>query len=166
MRRSAVPLFLTTAVAASLALAVGAESSAPFDLHLDVIRRGYDGATCMVQARTGILPRDGQAPILVTTMSPLVVAGSDVYLGVHDMRSDDGGKTWVDARRMILTPFLNLGSMVRTQPLVLQDGSIGLPAYHEFVQKWGQWIRMTPSSPGAIRRVARIGWSTAVSSAW
>lgn len=64
---------------------------------------------------------------------------------INQLASDDGGKTWVDARRMILTPFLNLGSMVRTQPQVLQDGSIGLPAYHEFVQKWGQWIRMTPS---------------------
>lgn len=63
---------------------------------------------------------------------------------INQLVSDDGGKTWVDARRMILTPFFNLGSMVRTQPQVLQDGSIGLPAYHEFVQKWGQWIRTTP----------------------
>ena len=63
---------------------------------------------------------------------------------INQLVSDDGGKTWVDARRLILTPFFNLGSMVRTQPQVLQDGSIGLPAYHEFVQKWGQWIRMTP----------------------
>jgi len=63
---------------------------------------------------------------------------------INQLVSDDGGKTWIDAQRMILTPFFNLGSMVRTQPQVLQDGSIGLPAYHEFVQKWGQWIRMTP----------------------
>ena len=74
--------------------AAAAESSAPFDIRLDVIRRGYDGKTCMTQARVGIVPRAGKPPILVATMTPLVVTGSDVYLTVHDMRSDDGGRTW------------------------------------------------------------------------
>jgi len=71
-----------------------AEPATPFDLKLDVIRKGYDGKTCMTQARLGIIPREGDSPILVATMTPLVVTGSDVYLTVHDMRSDDGGKTW------------------------------------------------------------------------
>jgi hypothetical protein len=98
MRNSgmAVPAmpFVMSVVWAFVASSIGAEPSAPFALDLDVIRRGYDGTTCMVQARTGVIPRAGGPPILVTTMSPLLVAGSDVYLDVHDMRSDDGGTTW------------------------------------------------------------------------
>ena len=71
---------------------------------------------------------------------------------VNTLASDDGGKTWVEARRLVLNPFFNLGTLVRTQPQVLQDGSIGLPAYHEFVQKWGLWVRMRPD--GTVLQVA------------
>lgn len=71
-----------------------AEASVPFDLKLGAIRSGYDGRTCMTQARVGIVPRAGQPPILVATMSPLILTGSDVYMAVHDMRSDDFGATW------------------------------------------------------------------------
>jgi len=48
---------------------LAAEPAAPFDLKLDVLRRGYDGKTCMTQARVGIVPREGQPPILVATMT-------------------------------------------------------------------------------------------------
>ncbi|HND56093.1 MAG TPA: sialidase family protein, partial [Pirellulaceae bacterium] len=95
MPRSVAPLFafvLTLLIAARDSGAV--EPPPGFDLKLDVIRRGYDGKTCMVQGRAGIIPRDGAPPIVVVTMSPLVLTGSDVYQTVHDMRSDDGGKTW------------------------------------------------------------------------
>jgi hypothetical protein len=128
MWKSVVQLVLATSVGASLALAEGTESSVRFDLRLDVIRRGYDGATCMVQARTGIIPRDGQSPILVTTMSPLVVAGSDVYLGVHDMRSDDGGKTWTSP---MLQPDLDRrpAGMISGKPAEIVPGDLW-PKWH------------------------------------
>lgn len=63
---------------------------------------------------------------------------------VNDLVSDDEGRNWTSARRLVLAPFFNFSTLVRTQPQVLQDGSIGLPAYHEFVHKWGMWVRMTP----------------------
>lgn len=62
---------------------------------------------------------------------------------VNQLVSDDEGKSWREARRLVVSPFFNLSTLVRTQPQVLQDGSIGLPAYHEFVQKWGMWLRVT-----------------------
>lgn len=72
-----------------------AEPTAPFDLQLDTVREGYDGRTCFTQARSGIVPRGpNEPPIIVMTMNPLVMTGSDVYLTVNDMRSDDFGKTW------------------------------------------------------------------------
>ncbi|MFM7807212.1 MAG: exo-alpha-sialidase, partial [Planctomycetota bacterium] len=62
---------------------------------------------------------------------------------VNQLVSGDEGKSWREARRLVVSPFFNLSTLVRTQPQVLQDGSIGLPAYHEFVQKWGLWLRVT-----------------------
>jgi predicted neuraminidase len=61
---------------------------------------------------------------------------------INQLVSDDEGRTWSSGKRLVLSPFLNLSTLVRTPPQVLQDGSIGLPAYHEFVQKWGLWVRL------------------------
>lgn len=62
---------------------------------------------------------------------------------INQLSSDDEGHSWNEARRLVVSPFLNLSTLVRTQPQVLEDGTIGLPAYHEFVQKWGLWLRVT-----------------------
>lgn len=67
---------------------------AAFRIQLDTVREGYDGKTCFAQARAGIVPRHGLPPIIVMTMNPLLVTGSDAYLTVHDMRTDDLGKSW------------------------------------------------------------------------
>lgn len=83
-------LVITYLAATSLA----AEPSVPFRIQLDTVREGYDGKMCFVQARAGIIPRSNQPPIVVMTMNPLKVTGSDVYFTIHDMRTDDLGKTW------------------------------------------------------------------------
>jgi len=117
------------ALAASVAIA--AEPAAAFDLELDVIRRGYDGKTCMTQARAGIIPRDGGPPIVVTTMSPLWLAGSDVYRTVHEMRSEDGGRTWDGPR-----PVPTLGRR--------PDGTLdGKPAEIGVCDLWPKWHAKT-----------------------
>lgn len=68
---------------------------APYRVQLDVVHQGYDGEWCFVQNRVGIVPRPGgQPPILVMTMNPLKLVGSDTYYTVHDVRSEDLGKTW------------------------------------------------------------------------
>lgn len=79
----------------SLRTLAAAEPTAPFEIQLDTVREGYDGKTCFAQARCGIVPRGpGKPPIVVMTMNPLIITGSDVYLTVNDMRTDDFGKTW------------------------------------------------------------------------
>lgn len=78
----------------SLGIAGLTHAAEPFRIQLDTVREGYDGKSCLVQARAGIVPREGQPPIVVMTMNPLIITGSDVYLTVHDMRTDDLGKTW------------------------------------------------------------------------
>lgn len=73
---------------------------------------------------------------------------------VNHLQSDDLGRTWRTARRLVLSPFLNLGTLVRTPPLALSDGSMVLPAYHEFIRKWGMAARLAPD--GTVLGVARM----------
>jgi predicted neuraminidase len=62
---------------------------------------------------------------------------------VNQLQSEDGGKNWSKAQRLILSPLFNLSTLVRNQVVAMQDGTIGLPAYHELLHKWGMWVRVT-----------------------
>jgi len=73
---------------------------------------------------------------------------------VTHLRSPDGGRTWGEARRLVLAPLLNLGTLVRAQPVAMADGSIGLPAYHEFIHKHGLWVQLSPD--GRVLRTAAM----------
>ncbi len=87
---------LTSLLLALLAALHAADKSAPaYRIQLDTVSEGWDGKVCWAQARAGAIPREGAAPIVVITASPLLVTGSDVYFDIHDWRSDDLGRTWV-----------------------------------------------------------------------
>ncbi|MFM9097230.1 MAG: exo-alpha-sialidase, partial [Phycisphaerales bacterium] len=73
---------------------------------------------------------------------------------VTHLRSPDGGRSWGEARRLVLAPLLNLGTLVRAQPVAMADGSIGLPAYHEFIHKHGLWVQLSPD--GRVLRTAAM----------
>ena len=73
---------------------------------------------------------------------------------VTHLRSADGGRTWGEGRRLVLAPLLNLGTLVRAQPVAMADGSIGLPAYHEFIHKHGLWVQL--SADGRVLRTAAM----------
>jgi predicted neuraminidase len=62
---------------------------------------------------------------------------------INQLVSDDGGHTWIGVRRLILSPLFNLSTLVRNQPTMMEDGTLGLPAYHELIQKWGVWTHVT-----------------------
>jgi predicted neuraminidase len=57
--------------------------------------------------------------------------------------SGDGGRTWAPPVRLQTSPFLNISTLVRAPPLPLADGGLGLPAYHEFIAKHGEWLRFS-----------------------
>lgn len=73
---------------------------------------------------------------------------------VNHLQSADLGRSWRSARRLVLSPFLNLGTLVRTQPLACSDGSLLLPAYHEFIRKQGMAVRLSPE--GVVLGAARM----------
>lgn len=57
--------------------------------------------------------------------------------------SDDNGKTWTAARRLVTHPFLNISTLVKGAPFLYVDGSIGLPVYHEFLGVYPELVRIS-----------------------
>ena len=68
--------------------------------------------------------------------------------------SHDAGQSWGKAKRLITSPFLNLSTLVKGRPFFYQDGSIGLPAYHELAGKFAELIRV--SQDGTVLDKVRI----------
>lgn len=68
-----------------------------YRIELEPIRSGFDGRTCWVHARCGIVPRGG-APLAVLTAQQLVLSGSDVFHGLHAATSEDRGASWSELR--------------------------------------------------------------------
>ncbi|MFN7932959.1 MAG: hypothetical protein U0R19_06500 [Bryobacteraceae bacterium] len=64
-----------------------------FTIKLEKVRSGYDGETCWVHARAGIVPAK-TGPSVVLTMQKLLLTGSDVFYALSEMRTDDFGRTW------------------------------------------------------------------------
>lgn len=52
------------------------------------------------------------------------------------MRSMDDGQTWGPAERLYASPFLNMSHLTKATPILLSEGRIGLPAYHEMNRKY------------------------------
>lgn len=68
-------------------------------------------------------------------------AGSSINHSV----STNGGQTWSKPTKLQTSPFANISTLVRTPPLPLADGGLGLPVYHEFIAKHGEWLRLAPT---------------------
>ncbi|MCP4154185.1 MAG: exo-alpha-sialidase [bacterium] len=58
--------------------------------------------------------------------------------------SGDGGKTWTESRRLTLSPFFNVSTLVRNNPLALSDGGIAVPIYHECLGTFSEMLWLPP----------------------
>lgn len=58
--------------------------------------------------------------------------------------SEDEGATFGPARRIVSSPLLNLGTLVRGPVLPFEDGTLGIPVYHELLGKFGELLRLSP----------------------
>lgn len=63
---------------------------------------------------------------------------------INAMSSEDLGQTWSAPRQLITSPFLNISTLVRNTPVFHEDGSIGLPVYHEFLGKFAEYLYLSP----------------------
>ena len=61
-----------------------------YTIETQIVHSGYDRKTCWVQSRGGLIP--GGAAVITT--QKLRLSGSDIFSGIHDLRSDDFGRTW------------------------------------------------------------------------
>ncbi len=74
--------------------------------------------------------------------------------------SADGGQTWTPARRLTLSPFLNVSQLVRNNPIPLRGGGFVVPIYHECIGTFSEllWLRPGPDGgPGEYYKT-RLTW--------
>ena len=81
------------------------ESKAPrqkldYRIQLSTVVKGFDGKTCWVHTRPGAIPpgkpgNPGKTPIVLITMQKVMLTRSDVFFGLHDLRTDNMGRNWV-----------------------------------------------------------------------
>lgn len=98
--------------------------------------------------------------------NPVVIRGSDNSLhlfyvsvsvggwsgsAINHIQSKDNGLTWSAAQRLVSSPFLNLSTLVKGEPLLMQDGSIAIPVYHEMIGKFGELLYYHPGK-GVINK--------------
>ena len=82
---------------------------------------------------------DGQLWLFYVSVSVGGWATSQINL----IRSDDLGASWSKPQRLIGSPAFNLSTLVKGTPFLYQDGTLGLPAYHEFAGKFGEILRIS-----------------------
>ncbi|HLX55225.1 MAG TPA: sialidase family protein [Aquella sp.] len=60
---------------------------------------------------------------------------------IEHLQSADNGITWKKAQKLILSPLLNISTLVRTRAIPLADSGFYLPVYHEMIYKYPELLR-------------------------
>lgn len=81
---------------------------------------------------------DGRMQLFFVTVSIGGWAGSSISTII----SDDEGLTWGQPKRLITSPLINLSTLVKSPALLFSDGRLGLPAYHEWIGRFGEFLRI------------------------
>ena len=93
----------------------------------------------------------GNAVPFITQSGELALYFVSVSIGgwagsaLNVMVSADHGETWGAAQRLVTSPFWNISTLVKETPFMWANGDIGLPAYHEFMGKFGEIVRINPA---------------------
>jgi predicted neuraminidase len=81
---------------------------------------------------------DGSLRLFYVSVSLGGWAGSSI----NTMISLDEGESWSAPRRLITSPFINISTLVKGAPFLYQDGTLGVPVYHEFISKFAELLRV------------------------
>lgn len=103
-----------------------------------------------------VLDDSGRLRLFVVTVTFGGWAASHIVV----IESDDLGKTWRFVKELKTSPLLNISNLVKTPALKYQDGTIGLPIYHEFLGKFAEILRIDPDNQ--IVKRERIGYGRKV----
>jgi predicted neuraminidase len=93
---------------------------------------------------------DGRLQLFFVTVSIGGWAGSSI----STMFSKDEGSTWTRPQRLITSPFFNLSTLVKSPTVVFADGRLGLPAYHEWIGRFGEFLRLDAAQVLDKRRMS------------
>jgi len=93
---------------------------------------------------------DGSMQLFFVTVSIGGWAGSSI----STMISDDEGLTWGQPQRLITSPLINLSTLVKSPAIPFADGRLGLPAYHEWIGRFGEFLRIEASQVIDKRRMS------------
>jgi predicted neuraminidase len=81
---------------------------------------------------------DGRMQLFFVAVSLGGWAGSSI----SSVISDDEGLTWGRPQRLISSPLINLSTLVKSPAIAFTDGRLGLPAYHEWIGRFGELLRI------------------------
>ena len=81
--------------------------------------------------------QSGELHLFVVSVSVGGWSGS----ALNHLTSDDDGKTWSQPERIVISPFFNLSTLVRTSAVSLSDGGFYLPVYLELGRKYPELLR-------------------------
>ncbi|HBK42982.1 MULTISPECIES: sialidase family protein [unclassified Polynucleobacter] len=93
---------------------------------------------------------DGRMQLFFVTVSIGGWAGSSI----SSVISDDEGLTWDRPQRLISSPLINLSTLVKSPAIPFADGRLGLPAYHEWIGRFGEFLRIEASQVIDKRRMS------------
>ncbi|OYY10220.1 MAG: hypothetical protein B7Y67_15225 [Polynucleobacter sp. 35-46-11] len=93
---------------------------------------------------------DGRMQLFFVTVSIGGWAGSSI----SSVISDDEGLTWGRPQRLISSPLINLSTLVKSPAVTFTDGRLGLPAYHEWIGRFGEFLRIEVSQVIDKRRMS------------
>jgi predicted neuraminidase len=93
---------------------------------------------------------DGRMQLFFVTVSIGGWAGSSI----SSVISDDEGLTWGRPQRLISSPLINLSTLVKSPAIPFMDGRLGLPAYHEWIGRFGEFLRIEASQVIDKRRMS------------
>jgi predicted neuraminidase len=93
---------------------------------------------------------DGRMQLFFVTVSIGGWAGSSI----SSVISDDEGLSWGRPQRLISSPLINLSTLVKSPAISFADGRLGLPAYHEWIGRFGEFLRVDASRVIDKRRMS------------
>jgi predicted neuraminidase len=93
---------------------------------------------------------DGKLWLFYVTVSFGGWSGSSISVKI----SNDEGKTWSAAHRLVTTPFLNVSTLVKGTPFLYSDGTMGLPVYRELNNDFGEILHF--DSAGNVIDLQRL----------
>ncbi|MCX6356569.1 MAG: exo-alpha-sialidase [Candidatus Aureabacteria bacterium] len=120
----------------------------------DAGETGRDLGRCVRKLGNAVLCKDARGRVWLFYVS--ISMGGWSGSAINARVSNDGGRSWSTPRRLVTSPFLNKGTLVRGAPFLYADGSIGLPVYHELFGKYGGLIRI--GHDGSLIAASRLSW--------